>query len=270
MTNPPIKYGIIGAMDVEVALLKGALAAGAGAPAPGDALEAAIARDLRDAGQAPLSAGGSAPGAGLRVTTVAGMEFFEGAIDDVPCVVVQCGVGMVNAAACAQELIGHFGVGAVVNTGAGGSLDAAIDIGDVVVATDAVNWVMDVANLGYALGQTPGMDTLAFPADASLRATAVAAAQAEGVAAHEGRVASGDRFVRDAAEKERIAAAFGARCCEMEGAAIAQVCHLNGVPCAIVRAISDKADGSDAVDYPVFEAAAARHCAAIVRRMIAG
>ena len=56
----------------------------------------------------------------------------------------------------------------------------------------------------------------------------------------------------------------------MEGAAIAQACHLNGVPCAIVRAISDKADGSDAMDYPVFEAAAARHCAAIVRRMIAG
>ena len=227
-------YGVIGAMDVEVALLKEAM------------------------------------GAGTRVTRIAGMEFCEGALGGRPCVVVQCGVGMVNAAACAQELIGRFGVGAVVNTGVGGSLDASIDIGDVVVAADAVNWVMDVANLGYAPGQTPGMDVLAFPADADLRAAAVAAARAEGVVAHEGRVASGDRFVRDAAEKERIAAAFDARCCEMEGVAIAQVCHLNGVPCAIVRAISDKADGSDAVDYPVFEAAAARHCAAIVRRMIAG
>lgn len=271
MMNHQVKYGIIGAMDVEVALLKEAMGApaGAGGAAAGDALEAAIDRDLRAAGQ-DLPPDGHAPAPAPRVIRVAGMDFCEGAIDGVPCVVVQCGVGMVNAAACAQALIDRFAVDAVVNTGVGGSLDATIDIGDVVVATDAVNWPMDVANLGYAVGQTPGMDVLAFPADAGLRAAAIAAARAEGVAAHEGRVASGDRFVRDAAEKERIAAAFGARCCEMEGAAIAQVCHLNAVPCAIVRAISDKADGSDAVDYPVFEAAAARHCAALVRRMIAG
>ena len=88
------------------------------------------------------------------------------------------------------------------------------------------------------------------------------------MAAHEGRVASGDRFVRDAAEKERIATAFGARCCEMEGAAIAQVCHLNAVPCAIVRAISDKADGSSSIDYPTFEAQAARNSAALVISML--
>ncbi len=271
MTNPPITYGIIGAMDVEVALLKEAMGAPAGADgaAAGDALEAAIDRDLRDAGQGPLPAEGAAPEAGLRVTRVAGMEFCEGSIGGAPCVVVQCGVGMVNAAACAQALIDRFAVDAVVNTGVGGSLDASIDIGDVVLAIDAVNWPMDVANLGYAVGQTPGMDALAFPADAGLRAAAAAAARAEGMAVHEGRVASGDRFVRDADEKERIAAEFDARCCEMEGAAIAQVCHLNGVPCAIVRAISDKADGSDAVDYPVFEAEAARHCAALVRRMVA-
>lgn len=268
MNDHAIKYGIIGAMDVEVALLIEAMGGGA-ADGAGDALAAAVDRDLRAAGQEPLA--GAAAGADApQMTRAAGMEFWEGAIDGAPCVVVRCGVGMVNAAACAQALVDRFAVDAVVNTGVAGSLDAGIDIGDVVVATDAVNWVMDVTNLGYAPGQTPGMDALAFPADAALRAAAVAAARAEGVAAHEGRVASGDRFVRDAAEKERIADAFGARCCEMEGAAIAQACHLNGVPCAIVRAISDKADGSDAVDYPVFEAAAARHCAAIVRRMIAG
>lgn len=272
MKNPQVKYGIIGAMDVEVALLKeamGAPADGCGATV-GDALGAAADHDPHAVGQGPLPGDGAAPAPGPRVTRVAGMDFCEGTIGGVPCVVVRCGVGMVNAAACAQALIDRFAVNAVVNTGVGGSLDATIDIGDVVVATDAVNWPMDVANLGYAAGQTPGMDVLAFPADASLRAAAVTAARAEGVAAHEGRVASGDRFVRDAAEKERIATAFGARCCEMEGAAIAQVCHLNAVPCAIVRAISDKADGSDAVDYPVFEAAAARHCATLVRRMIAG
>ncbi|MCI8468043.1 MAG: 5'-methylthioadenosine/adenosylhomocysteine nucleosidase [Eggerthellaceae bacterium] len=264
-----MKYGIIGAMDVEVELLRAAMGpAASSGRAAGEALEAAVERDLVDAGQTPLDGDSPALGATSRVTCVAGRDFWEGAIDGTPCVVVQCGVGMVNAASCAQALIDRFAVDAVVNTGVGGSLDARIDIGDVVVATDAVNWLMDVENLGYAPGQTPGMD-VAFATDDALRAAAASAARAEGVTPHEGRVASGDRFVRDVADKERIAAVFGARCCEMEGAAIAQVCAANDVPCAILRAISDKADGSDAVDYPVFEEAAARHCAAITRRLLA-
>ncbi|WP_165052997.1 MULTISPECIES: 5'-methylthioadenosine/adenosylhomocysteine nucleosidase [unclassified Adlercreutzia] len=227
-----VKVGVIGAMDVEVEALR-------------DALD------------------------DVRVTTCANRDFFEGVIGSTPAVVVQCSVGMVNAAVCAQVLIGRFGVTHVVNTGVAGSLDAAIDIGDVVVATDAVNHLMDVCNLGYAPGQTPGLDALAFPCDVRLRerlANAVRATCRVGV--HEGRVASGDRFVRDAAEKARIRTTFGAACCEMEGAAIAQACWLGGVPCGIVRAISDKADGSDAVDYPVFEARAAADCAAIVRRLL--
>lgn len=235
MTNTTsiTKYGIIGAMDIEVELLHQAMAA-------------------------------SDP----HVTRVAGMEFWEGAIGDTPCVVVQCGVGMVNAAACTQALIGRFGADAVINTGAGGSLDARINIGDFVVATDAVNWAMDVCNLGYDLGQTPGMQ-VAFPTDELLgERIAQAARDVAGVGVHRGCVASADRFVRDAAEKDFIARTFGALCCEMEGAAIAQVCFLNDVPCAVVRAISDKADGSDALDYPVFEERAAKHSAAVIRHLL--
>ena len=75
-------------------------------------------------------------------------------------------------------------------------------------------------------------------------------------------------FVREEADKERITDTFEASCCEMEGAAIAQVCWLNHVPFAIVRAISDKADGTDYIDYPTFEAQAARQCAALVTQMM--
>lgn len=172
--------------------------------------------------------------------------------------------GHVNAATCTQILIDRFGVGAVLNTGIAGSLDAAIEIGDVVVATDAVNHIMDVSNLGYAVGQTPGADTLAFPMNEKLSCAVVDAAAKIGVTTHRGRVASGDRFVCSDSEKQRITKAFGAKCCEMEGAAIANVCHLSNTPCAIVRAISDKADGSSSVDYPTFEAQAAHHCAELV------
>lgn len=225
-------FGIIGAMDLEVELLRASMADAA-------------------------------------MEAVGGCEYAHGRIDGVDCVVAQCGVGMVNAAACTQALVDRFQVGCVVNTGVAGSLAPAVGVGDVVVATDAVNWMMDVQNLGYAPGQTPGLPSASLPTSDKLRAAAVAAARAEGAAVCEGRVASGDRFVRSPAERQRIASTFGALCCEMEGAAIAQVCQANGVPCAIVRAISDTADGSDAVDYPTFEAAAARQCAAITRRLLA-
>ena len=227
---PQSTMGIIGAMDVEVALLK---------------------EHMQKCGE-------------VRTTAISDMEFVEGAIGQTSVVVVKCGVGMVNAATCTQILVDRFGVGAVLNTGIAGSLDATIEIGDVVVAIDAVNHIMDVSNLGYALGQTPGADTLAFPMDNNLCRTVVDAAVEIGVTTHRGRVASGDRFVCSDSEKQRITEAFDAKCCEMEGAAIANVCHLSNIPCAIVRAISDKADGSSSVDYPTFEAQAAHHCAELV------
>ncbi|MBP3884464.1 MAG: 5'-methylthioadenosine/S-adenosylhomocysteine nucleosidase [Olsenella sp.] len=98
----------------------------------------------------------------------------------------------------------------------------------------------------------PGVDTLAFPANPELRAAAVAAVEeaAPDVRAFEGRVASGDQFVCGDAEKERITSTFGAICCEMEGASIAHVCHLNDVPFVIVRAISDKAAAARAWAIP--------------------
>ena len=161
--------GIIGAMDVEVALLK---------------------KQMQECGE-------------VHTTAFSGMEFIEGVIGQTSVVVVKCGVGMVNAATCTQILIDRFGVGAVLNTGIAGSLDAAIEIGDVVVATDAVNHIMDVSNLGYAVGQTPGADTLAFPMNEKLSCAVVDAAAKIGVTTHRGRVASGDRFVCSDSEKHK-------------------------------------------------------------------
>lgn len=206
-----------------------------------------------------------------RVTSAAGMEFFTGELEGQSVVVVRCGVGKVNAAVCAQALIDRFAPCAIVNTGVAGALDARLGVGDIVVSVDAVHHDMDVTNLGYAKGQVPQMDVLAFPADASLRAAALAAARtaAPDVQTLEGRVLSGYRFVCTLAVKERIHREFGGMCCEMEGAALAQACWLNHVPFVIVRVVSDKADGSDAVEYPVFEARAANRSAAIVERLVA-
>lgn len=228
-----VKLGIIGAMEVEADYLKA---------------------QMKDAS----------------VEHRAGMVFFCGRLGATEAVVVRCGVGKVNAAVCVQVLVDVFAVTHVVNTGVAGSLDASIDIGDVVVSTDALHHDVDVTNLGYEFGQVPQMDCLSFAADPQLVDAALHAVAevAPSIRAFTGRVVSGDRFVCDAAEKRLLVERFGGRCCEMEGAAVAQACYLNGIPFVIVRAISDKADGSDEELYPVFEEKAARNCARIVERLV--
>lgn len=129
---------------------------------------------------------------------------------------------------------------------------------------------MDATVFGYEPGEIPQLGCVGFSADAGLRAQAVAAVRdvAGGVRAFEGRVVSGDTFVADAHEKERLARDFGGMCCEMEGAAVAQTAWLNRVPFVVVRAISDKPGSTTPVEYSAFETAAAEHCAAIVARMV--
>ena len=202
----------------------------------------------------------------LTVSTRTGMEFFEGTLEGLPVVVVQCGVGKVNAAMCAQTLCACFGVTHLVNTGIAGSLNAELDIGDLVVSRDAMYHDFDCFHFGYPMGKVPGMDVIAFPADETLMGYACAAAEAVNPGHVKiGRVASGDQFVAEKALKNRIIERTQGLCTEMEGAAIAQTAYRNGVPFVILRAISDKADDSAEMDYPTFERIAAHRCAQVAR-----
>jgi adenosylhomocysteine nucleosidase len=225
------KLGIIGAMAVEVALLK---------------------ENMENP----------------RISTHAGMEFCEGRLMGLDTVVVQCGVGKVNAAMCAQILCSSFGVTHLVNTGIAGSLNADLDIGDLLVSKDAMYHDFDCVHFGYEMGRVPGMDVVAFPADEAMIALAFAAAEAVNPGHTKvGRVASGDLFVAEKTAKNAIIAKTGAFCTEMEGAAIAQTAYRNGIPYVILRAISDKADDSAEMDYPTFEAIAARRCAQVAMNL---
>ena len=233
MSESKMKIGIIGAMDIEVEYLKQQL----------------------DSAESEL---------------LYGREYCSGTICGVPVVVAMCGDGKVNAAMCATVLVDRFGVTHLINTGVAGSLDARIDIGDLVLSTQSVHHDMDITGLGYAPGQVPSVDTLMFPADDQMRQAAREAAAAVAPEAHvfEGVVATGDYFVDDPTDKDRIVNTFGALCCEMEGAAIAHVCYLAQVPVLILRVISDKADGSSTMDYPTFKHVAAERCANITEHMI--
>lgn len=224
------KLGIIGAMDIEVAALKENMC-------------------------------------GLTVTKKAGMEFYEGTLKDLPVVVVQCGVGKVNAALCVQLLCDCYGVNAVVNTGIAGSLCADLDIGDLVVSQDAMYHDLDVQVFGYPIGQVPGMP-VSYAADERLMAYAFAAAEAVNPGHTKiGRVASGDQFVCRKEQKSAIIDNTKAVCTEMEGTAIAHAAYRNETPFVIIRAISDKADDSAKMDYPTFERIAADRCARVTMAM---
>ena len=225
-----MKLGIIGAMNVEVATLK-------------EKME------------------------NTAMTEKAGMAFCEGTLEGLPAVVVQCGVGKVNAAMCTQILCSVYGVTHLVNTGIAGSLRAELDIADMVVSTDAMYHDMDVTVFGYAAGQVPGMP-LSYAADETLRGYAFAAAEAVNPGhTRTGRIASGDQFVSGKEQKEKIIADTAAVCTEMEGAAIAHTAWRNNVPFVILRAISDKADDSAEMDYPTFEKIAAHRCAEVTRNL---
>ena len=185
---------------------------------------------------------------------IASMVFHRGILYGKEAVVVRSGIGKVNAAICTQILADHFDVDLVINTGIAGSLDAAIDIGDMVISTDAVQHDMDASGFGYRIGQIPRVDTFAFEADEKLRELAIECNQKVNpeIQAFPGRVVSGDQFISDKLKKEWLLEQFSASCTEMEGAAIGQAAALNGIPFLIIRAISDKADNSANMDYPAF------------------
>lgn len=229
-----MKVGIIGAMEAEVALIKENMAI-------------------------------------TRTVEKARMVFYEGAIGSTSVVVVRSGIGKVNAGMCVQILADCFNVTHLINTGVAGSLCNDLNIGDVVVSTEAVYHDVDATVFGYAPGEIPQMGIAAFPADEQLRKVAVEAVRtaAPDISVMEGRIASGDQFIAAAEQKSGISEKFSPLCTEMEGAAIAQAAFLNGIPFVILRAISDKADGSDLVDYPVFEKKAAADCARITETMTA-
>lgn len=207
----------------------------------------------------------------VEVKQIAGMDFYKGRLRGKEAVVVQSGIGKVNAAICTQILIGQFGVNSVINTGIAGSLKKEINIGDIVLSTDTLQHDVDAVNFGYEPGQIPGMDTLAFPADIELHELAkhCCGKVNPDISVFSGRVVSGDQFISDKARKEWITDHFGGFCTEMEGAAIAQAAYRNGIPYLVIRAISDKADDSATMDYREFEEKAIRHSVNLILEIAA-
>jgi adenosylhomocysteine nucleosidase len=214
-------------------------------------------------------------------TRHAGRDFWQGRLHGQPVVLALSRIGKVAAATTSVALIEGFKVGRIVFTGVAGGLGEGVQVGDVVVADGFVQHDMDASPLfpryemplyGQArfAGDRPltalllqasrsGLDSLALPAKTLL---------------HHGLIASGDRFVSGAAEARALRAALkhaghDALAVEMEGAAVAQVCFDYGIPFAAVRTISDRADDTAHVDFPVFvKDVASLYAQAIIRELM--
>ena len=207
----------------------------------------------------------------VEIRQKASMDFYKGKMCGKDVVVVRSGIGKVNAGICTQILVDEYGVDAVINTGIAGSLNAAIDIGDIVLSTDALQHDMDATGFGYEPGIIPRMETSTFVADKKMRKLAKESCEKVNpdIKVFEGRIVSGDQFISDKEKKDYIEKNFKGFCTEMEGAAIAQTAYLNNIPFLIIRAISDKADDSATEDYPTFEAKAIKHSVNLVCEMVA-
>lgn len=178
-----------------------------------------------------------------------GLTFIKGRLEGKEIVLVQSGVGKVNAAICTQILIDLFKAETLINLGVAGAVDPALALGDIVISTDSVQYDMDARAFGHPLGEIPNLDVTFFKADKNLIEKAENAAKALGITYFKGRVMTADLGVNSPALKERLLREFKGLCVEMEGAAIGQVAMVNRIPYVIIRSISDNADDNQLADY---------------------
>lgn len=230
-----MKIGIIGAMDIEIELLK---------------------KDLE-----------------LRNTlNKASMEFYEGELIGKEVVLVRSGIGKVNAAVCTQILIDDFDIDEIIFTGVAGAVDPTLDVGDIVISNEVAQHDIDVTGFGREYGEVPGLDRVFFAAEQRL--VNLAKDAGEKVTADEdikvliGRILSGDQFIADREKVAWLEEIFAGCCTEMEGAAVGQVCFLNAKPFVIIRSMSDKADGEANISFDEFAKIAADNSYQIVVEML--
>ncbi len=198
------------------------------------------------------------------------LAFFKGKIHNKNIILVESGVGKVNAARVTQVLIDNYKVDSILNVGAAGALDPNLNIGDIVIAEKLIQHDFDITAFNHNKGYITGVGDY-IECDKSLVEDILnSAIDIEDIAfkVEKGIIATGDIFCTEISMKNKIYAKFRAKCVEMEGAAIAQVCYLDKIPFVVIRSISDSPNGNNAVTFDEFVELASKRCADILRRFL--
>ncbi|MFF2887908.1 5'-methylthioadenosine/adenosylhomocysteine nucleosidase [Paenibacillus sp. NPDC057967] len=200
--------------------------------------------------------------------TKAGITYYEGTLHGKQVIYCKSGVGKVNAAVCTQILL-DAGADCVLFTGVAGALDPKLDIGDIVVSESCIQHDMDCSPLGFAKGVIPFHPRSEFAADKQLVELAYAASEKLFPGRSlKGKVLSGDQFIASREAVEALHQTMQGACAEMEGASVAQVCDMHGVPYVVIRSMSDKADGSAHVNFAEFTVKASTNSHQIIDEMV--
>lgn len=199
---------------------------------------------------------------------ISGIEFVSGSLCGKDVVVAQCGIGKVFAAVCAQTMIIRYGVKSIINTGVAGTLSEQLGILDFAVSTAVVQHDMDTSAIGDAIGLISGINVIEMPSAKQLCELVLSVGREQGNRCVGGVIASGDQFINNSERKAFIRDTFGAVACEMEGAAIGQVCYINQVDFVVIRCISDNASGEAEMEYPEMVSKAAQRSSRLVEAVL--
>ncbi|WP_391202039.1 5'-methylthioadenosine/S-adenosylhomocysteine nucleosidase [Psychrobacillus sp. L4] len=200
---------------------------------------------------------------------IANSEFTVGTYKNQEIILLKSGIGKVNAAMTTSILLNKFKPEYVINTGSAGGYDPALEVGAIVISDEVRHHDVDVTAFGYEIGQVPQLPA-AFKADAHLMKLAEEAVREIGE--HQsatGLIATGDIFMHNPEKVETVRNNFPQmKACEMEAAAVAQVCHQFDVPFVVIRALSDIAGKESSISFDEFLPVAAKHSTEIVLRVI--
>ena len=201
--------------------------------------------------------------------TIAGIEFIAGTLDGTEVIVTRSGIGKVAASIATTLLIEKYAPDAVINTGSAGGFVDELAIGDIVISTEVRHHDVDVTAFGYEIGQMASQPA-AFVADEKLMIAAnKAVASLDDVKAIQGLICTGDSFICDPERTKIMLSHFPTMAaCEMEGAAIAQVCHQFKVPFVVIRSLSDNANNDSPVDFDAYLVKAGRQSALMVMALL--
>lgn len=195
------------------------------------------------------------------------LVFYEGTIEGKLCVLVECGVGKVNAARTTQVLIDKFDVDKVINVGVAGGVDSSLNVGDIVIGEKLVQHDFDITPFAHEKGYIPNVGVY-MDADKNMVDKAISVIKDSDISYRSGVIASGDIFCTLASMSEKINHKFNALCTEMEGAAVSQVCVLCGVPFLVIRSISDVVNNDNVVTYDEFVLSSSKIVADFMKNLI--
>ena len=199
----------------------------------------------------------------------AGFEYYLGNIADKQIVLLRSGIGKVNAAISTALLMQSYQPDYVINTGSAGGFHTDLEVGDIVISSSVCHHDVDVTPFGYDLGQVPGLPACFLPNESLIKAAEQSIESLHEVAHMHGLIATGDRFMHQPEDVTNTRKNFPEMiACEMEAAAVAQVCHTFDKPFVIIRSLSDIAGKENAKTFEQYLEQAATHSAKVILGML--